>query len=306
MKLADLKGKKFDKLLVLGINENNKYNASGKIQWKCQCDCGNIVYKTSDYFSRKTQSLKACSKRCGSSIPEGTVFGRLTVLKLVVDEKGHSNYLCKCKCGNEVVVAGNKLKNGTTKSCGCYRKEKMQQLGSSGMNDITNQRFGKLVALEPTDKRQNKSVIWKCKCDCGNIHYASQHNLKNGDVTRCNDCKIKSKGEEKIVQLLQENGISFEREKTFESCRNPKTNKLLRFDFYVNNSYLIEFDGKQHYSDTLFFSENFSLADQQYRDKYKEWWCKENNIPLIRIPYTILDILSFKDIDINNSKFILR
>ena len=303
MKLADLKGKKFDKLLVLGIDENNKYNASGKIQWKCQCDCGNIVYKTSDYFSRKTQSLKACSKRCGSSI---TVFGRLTVLKLVVDEKGHSNYLCKCECGNEVVVAGNKLKNGTTKSCGCYRKEKMQQLGSSGMNDITNQRFGKLVALEPTDKRQNKSVIWKCKCDCGNIHYASQHNLKNGDVTRCNNCKIKSKGEEKIVQLLQENGISFEREKTFESCRNPKTNKLLRFDFYVNNSYLIEFDGKQHYSDTLFFSENFSLADQQYRDKYKEWWCKENNVPLIRIPYTILDILSFKDIDINNSKFILR
>jgi hypothetical protein len=35
MKLADLKGKKFDKLLVLGIDENNKYNASGKIQWKC-------------------------------------------------------------------------------------------------------------------------------------------------------------------------------------------------------------------------------------------------------------------------------
>lgn len=44
MKLADLKGKKFDKLLVLGIDENNKYNASGKIQWKCQCDCGNIHY----------------------------------------------------------------------------------------------------------------------------------------------------------------------------------------------------------------------------------------------------------------------
>ena len=174
------------------------------------------------------------------------------------------------------------------------------------MNDITNQRFGKLVALEPTDKRQNKSVIWKCKCDCGNIHYASQHNLKNGDVTRCNDCKIKSKGEEKIIQLLQENGISFEREKTFESCRNPKTNKLLRFDFYVNNSYLIEFDGKQHYSDTLFFRRAISESDQQYRDKYKEWWCKENNIPLIRIPYIILDILSFKDIDINNSKFILR
>jgi hypothetical protein len=48
----------------------------------------------------------------------------------------------------------------------------------------------------------------------------------------------------KIEQLLKENNFSFEREKTFDSCINPKTNKLLRFDFFVNNSYLIEFDGE--------------------------------------------------------------
>lgn len=35
--------------------------------------------------------------------------------------------------------------------------------------DITNKRYGRLVALEPTDKKDKKGcVIWKCKCDCGN------------------------------------------------------------------------------------------------------------------------------------------
>lgn len=36
----------------------------------------------------------------------------------------------------------------------------------------------------------------------------------------------------------------FEQQKTFETCRNQKTNALLKFDFYINNQYLIEFDGK--------------------------------------------------------------
>ena len=39
-------------------------------------------------------------------------------------------------------------------------------------------------------------------------------------------------------------------EKTFSTCINPKTGKQLRFDFYVNNKYLIEYDGIQHYRTT--------------------------------------------------------
>ena len=37
------------------------------------------------------------------------------------------------------------------------------------MKDITNNRYGMLIALEPTEKRQCGSVVWKCKCDRGNI-----------------------------------------------------------------------------------------------------------------------------------------
>lgn len=38
--------------------------------------------------------------------------------------------------------------------------------------DLIGQRFGRLVVLEKTDKRDKSGCfIWKCKCDCGNIIY---------------------------------------------------------------------------------------------------------------------------------------
>ncbi|MEK0337174.1 MAG: hypothetical protein QQN41_07060, partial [Nitrosopumilus sp.] len=38
-----------------------------------------------------------------------------------------SRWLCKCDCGKEIIILGYNLKNGTTKSCGCLRKEKSIQ-----------------------------------------------------------------------------------------------------------------------------------------------------------------------------------
>lgn len=49
-------------------------------------------------------------------------FGRLLVLKEAKKKrKGFTYWLCKCDCGNEVIVKTNCLRNEHTKSCGCYR-----------------------------------------------------------------------------------------------------------------------------------------------------------------------------------------
>lgn len=53
----------------------------------------------------------------------GQKFGRLTVLSRVENKKSRARWLCECECGNQVVVAGNDLKTGRTKSCGCLSKE---------------------------------------------------------------------------------------------------------------------------------------------------------------------------------------
>lgn len=57
----------------------------------------------------------------------GRRFGRLTAIRYV---KGYSTprgsrdgWLCRCDCGNEIVVATSSLTHGRTRSCGCIRRE---------------------------------------------------------------------------------------------------------------------------------------------------------------------------------------
>ena len=60
---------------------------------------------------------------------EGKEFGRWTVLRRVENNKyGRSMWLCRCECGEEVVVDGGSLTKGATKSCGCYRYEIVKTL----------------------------------------------------------------------------------------------------------------------------------------------------------------------------------
>ena len=67
--------------------------------------------------------------------------------------------------------------------------------------------------------------------------------LGNGHKTSCG-C-LRSKGEQKIIQILQENNILFEKEKTFENCFYPDTGGMCRFDFYLPDyNILIEYDGE--------------------------------------------------------------
>lgn len=62
-------------------------------------------------------------------------FGRLTVIKRVEDHICYPSgyripqWLCKCDCGNDIVVTGKHLtKENGTKSCGCFAKENMSKL----------------------------------------------------------------------------------------------------------------------------------------------------------------------------------
>lgn len=55
----------------------------------------------------------------------GQKFNRLTVLEyLGKTDKGKRKYKCKCDCGKEIIVFDYNLKNGHTKSCGCYKIER--------------------------------------------------------------------------------------------------------------------------------------------------------------------------------------
>ena len=51
-------------------------------------------------------------------------FNKLSVIKRTANTKSTSAmWLCKCDCGNEVIIRSSHLIDGTTKSCGCLRKQ---------------------------------------------------------------------------------------------------------------------------------------------------------------------------------------
>ena len=90
-------------------------------------------------------------------------------------------------------------------------------------------------------------------------------------------------------------------EYTFDDLRNPETNRKLRFDFAVFENgqlaYLIEFDGRQHYTGPeAKWSHSVDLATIHFRDELKNNYCKSNHIKLKRIPYTSISQLSYENI----------
>lgn len=101
-------------------------------------------------------------------------------------EDNRTYYKCQCDCGSNPfwVRADSLLKEKGTISCGCFSRERVI--------DIKGQEFGKLEAIEKTDERDknNGSIIWKCKCECGNTKNVSLKDLRDGTVRSCG-CSIK-------------------------------------------------------------------------------------------------------------------
>ena len=61
----------------------------------------------------------------------GQRFGKLVAIKMVQKNSNiksrHAVWLCKCDCGNEAIIDGVRLRNGKTRSCGCYAKERTRE-----------------------------------------------------------------------------------------------------------------------------------------------------------------------------------
>ena len=134
--------------------------------------------------------------------------------------------------------------------------------------------------------------------------------LKKGKVRSCG-C-LNSRGEQKITKILTENNYRFAKQFFFEDLKNSYNERHYFYDFGIldeNNvlQYLIEFDGIQHFSSEHQFGKDGekSFKQIQERDKIKNHYCWNHNIPLIRIPYTKLESLNINDLNIKTTKFLL-
>jgi len=98
-----------------------------------------------------------------------------------------------------------------------------------------------------------------------------------------------SRGEIKIAEILEQNGINFKEEYSFADLITKK-NRHLRFDFAILDDngdvdFLIEFQGIQHYRAKDRFGGRKGFNKQKYNDTQKRLYCYRNNITLVAIPY---------------------
>lgn len=137
----------------------------------------------------------------------GKQYGEITVLELDTDltaAKKRTYWKCKCSCGREKSIRADGLKRIQT--CGECKK------------DLTNQRFGRLVALQRGKKDKAEHQYWICKCDCGNICEINSDNLRRGLTQSCG-C-LHAETTHNII---------------FQDITGQKFGKLTAVDYFVKN-----------------------------------------------------------------------
>jgi hypothetical protein len=145
----------------------------------------------------------------------GQKFGRLEVISFssreeYTTEAGREYYRyywnCKCECGNEIIALGPSLKNGHTKSCGCFKidKAKDQLLALEGVT------IGKIL-IERFSHICNGRSYWLGRCECGNGVIISTEQILNKTKKSCGCAKYdvdfnkdakKKKGKAKLRHTL--------------------------------------------------------------------------------------------------------
>lgn len=107
----------------------------------------------------------------------GHQFGHWTVIKLInIEDRGvykQTKWLCKCSCGVEKIISPYNFTRVKNPKClSCRRDEKSI--------DISNQKFGYLVALSKSKQIKNGAGrLWICKClNCYNFITVSYASLK--------------------------------------------------------------------------------------------------------------------------------
>lgn len=168
----------------------------------------------------------------------------------------------------------------------------------SGNRKLTTKEFiqqSKLIHGELYDyskvKYVNDTTKVEIVCKKHGVFKQRPNDHKNKQAPQgCPKCKM-SKGEKKIYNFLQRQGIEFSYQHRFKDCKGPKNKHPLSFDFYLPvYDMLIEFDGVQHF-DPIYFTRNNPEQNhkrwERHRlmDDVKNQYASQCGIKMLRIPH---------------------
>lgn len=232
--------------------------------------------------SRKTENIDLL----------GQTFGDLKVVGRSRRRSSKGEYwTCLCKCGYTCEATASELRSGKKTHCGCETEKGYAYV------DITDQKFGRLTALYPTEKRaRNGSVIWHLRCDCGKEVDAPYNDLVYANQKSCG-CQKKEHDQKLHTLLTHVDGTSVD---MLKSKKIPTDNTTGYKGVYLyRGKYIakIVFQKKQYCLGTYENIEDAAAARKEAEEilfdgvaeHYRKWkqyadidpeWAKENPVSI--------------------------
>lgn len=268
-------------------------NSRTKIKVKHQCG---FIYKIRpDHFLSGTQRCPICTpgmNRTTESLKKQIELLTDGEYEVIGEYRGTKSKILirhiKCDYVWNVLPDNFVFKGSRCPKCAGNAKRNTEQFKAEILKLTGNEYsvLGRYINNETKIKMQHNV--------CGNVYYVSPAKFTSTE-RRCPFCNA-SKGERKIKEWLESNGLKYEMQFRISNC---KSKRPLPFDFkvdYQGKVILIEYDGIQHFKPTDRFQGIEGLKATKRNDVIKTNYCLIHNIPLLRITYEqydeIADILS--------------
>lgn len=263
---------------------------------KCRCRRCNRIWSPIAHNIKRGSKCTVCSfqdmglrKRASFEDVQNKIWQAQPNINIIGDYHGtHKKVHCKCTvCGTEWEAMPSNLIRLNTGCPICKQKDLIQNLRWSQheVDEMLRSRRPDVI-LKSNYNTFNDKMICYC-AEHGVTYQQSLARLLEGH-RGCQACQKKSNGEIRLRTFLDQIGISYEPQKSFEDCKHVK---VLKFDFYLPEyNIAIEYDGEGHYKPIDFAGKGPLWAKEQFllnqkRDAIKNNYCDNNNIMLIRIPY---------------------
>lgn len=302
--MKNIIGNKIGKVVVIRqLNYTIDSDGRKREIFECKCECGNILSIRGDLL--KYQKRDFCCKGCLLKKKKETNTENLLGLKfgdlLVIEENNKTSddrvsWICRCICGNTLVVRAASLKIGKKTRCtNCSNKIKSRD----HFIDISNCVFGflKVVNLNRIEKKNGS--FWNVVCDkelggCGKPIVVSKTALNSGQFS-CGCIK------ESVIATLLKNYFknTFCAETEYKIFKNADTGYWLPYDIYIPygknpdlNGFYIEIHGGQHYEFIHFWHKTKEKFEYNKNlDKIKKKFSRKNGV------YIEVDLRKIKTVE---------
>lgn len=95
--------------------------------------------------------------------------------------------------------------------------------------DITGERFGRLVAVRPTDRRQSRCIVWEFICDCGSTCFRGVNNVSTGNSVSCGCVRREITRNKNLSHGLAHSAVWRVWEAMKQRCFNPRNKDYGRY-----------------------------------------------------------------------------